>query len=147
MGKHEMNITELRDFLKGGELVTDHGPPQTGGGLEGRLLGDPLRWHRRSDVVDGQLVVRSARGRILGEFPLSEVSRVVSLSVFLKGWFIEHPSVKTWLVGEGGRPLAEIPWGNTVQKQILEAGIPVSMAQGVVEKSAFKELRPEQQLE
>lgn len=55
--------------------------------------------------------------------------------------------MKTWLVGGNGLPLAEVPWGNRVQEQVLAEGVQVRSAHTVVEKLAFKHLQPERQLE
>lgn len=77
-----MNVRQLRDFLSGGSPVLDTGARVTGY-LDGKVLGDPFWYQRRSEVAHGRFVVRSWRGKTLGEFPMADISSVVSLRVFL----------------------------------------------------------------
>lgn len=146
MSKQEMSVVELRDFLNGGGTVPDHGPPEIGY-RDGTVLGDPGKFHRRSEIIDGRFIVRSWRGKAVAEFPLAEISSVVCVSAFLGSWFNESCSAKTWLVDSDGRPLAEVPWGHTVQEQAKEAGMSIRQPQMIVDKAAFNTLRPELQLE
>lgn len=146
MAKLEMDVSELRDFLNGDSPVRDQGA-RVIGYRDGAVLGDPHWGQRQSEIVDGRFVVRSRLGKELAQFPLANISCVVSVSVQRGGMFSDITRIYSWLVGDGGRPIAEVPWGNTVQEQAQQAGIPVRAPQMMVKTAAFKTLRPKLQLE
>lgn len=139
----ELDADELRAFLAGDDTHLATSKVEHGW-FGGSRLGDPMWPNRYSEIRDGELVVRSRFRGEIAQFPLKDLSCAVHVSVrrrLQEGW-----AAYFWIVDQSGHPVAEVPWGSSIQQHADEVALRVRRSQPPVDKEAFETLRPQARL-